>query len=130
MINVVLSTALVLFMSFSLAFAGDAKSFQNQEFKVKGAYTIEDRADGTYITLNDEFKTKSAPDLKLFLSKNEFSGVNGKNATNNAVLVSQLKSHKGAQSYKIPAGINVSDYQSLLIHCEQYSKLWASTPIR
>ncbi len=120
-------TLSALFIFMSNAFAGD---WQNQKFKVKGNWEIEQRADGNYIVLDETFKTRGAPDLKLFLSKNGFASINGKNATNDASFVAKLTSNKGAQSYKIPSNINVSDYQSLIIHCEQYSKLWASTPLK
>ncbi len=129
-LNVFFATMIVVAMSFSLAFAADSGGWEKQDFKVKGTWSIEDRADGKYLTLSDEFKTKGAPDLKLFLSKNNFSGITGTNATNNAVFIAQLTSNKGGQSYKIPAHINVGDYESLIIHCEQYSKLWASTPLK
>ena len=129
-LTLLITTALVLFMSFSLAFAAESGKWQNQEFKVKGSWSIEQRADGNYLVISDDFKTRSAPDLKFFLSKNSFDAINGKNATDGAVLISQLSSSKGGQSYKIPSNINVEDYQSLVLHCEQYSKLWASTPIK
>ena len=125
-----LTTLVVLGMSYSLAFAGQSGGWNKQEIKVKGAWSIEQRADGNYLVLDDAFKTKKAPDLKLFVSKKGFSSINGKNATDGAVLVSKLKSTKGGQEYKIPANINLSDYSSLVLHCEQYSKLWASTPLK
>ena len=129
-VNLFFTTMLVVAMSATIAFAGEAGAWKKQDFNVKGTWTLENKADGQYITLSDEFKTKSAPDLKLFLSKNNYSGITGTNATNNAVQVAVLKSAKGGQSYKIPAGIDVSAYQSLVLHCEQYSKLWASTPLK
>jgi hypothetical protein len=110
--------------------AQTSQGWQNQNIKVKGTWSIEKKADGDYITLSDEFKTKRAPDLKIFFSKSDAESITGDNATSNATLVAKLSSSKGKQSYKIPAGINVSDYKSVIIHCEQYSKLWASTPLK
>ena len=125
-----LTTLVVLGMSYSLAFAGQSGGWNKQEIKVKGAWSIEQRADGNYLILDDAFKTKNAPDLKFFVSKKGFGSINGKNATDSAVLISELKSAKGGQEYKIPSNINLSDYSSLVLHCEQYSKLWASTPLK
>jgi len=119
-----------LTMMVSSAFAQTAHTWQNQEFKVKGTWSIEQRADGNYLVVSDDFKTKSAPDLKFFLSKNGYEGITGKNATDGALQLAKLTATKGAQEYKIPANINVNDYQSLVLHCEQYSKLWASTPLK
>ena len=129
-VNTSLLSLLALIAMISFALAADSKPWKNQEFKVKGNWSIEQRADGNYIVLDEAFKTRGAPDLKLFVSKANYSDITGKNATRNASFVAKLKSNKGAQSYKIPSNINVSDYQSLIIHCEQYSKLWASTPLQ
>ena len=66
------------------------------------------------------------PDLKLFLTKSKASSLTGKNATKNAVRIAKLTSNKGAQRYKLPNNINPADFTTLLIHCEKYSKLWAT----
>jgi len=129
-LSLFVATVTVLVLSFTMAFAGQPSGWQNQEIKVKGAWSIEQRADGNYLILDNAFKTKNAPDLKFFLSKKGYSSINGNNAANDAVLISQLKSAKGGQEYKIPSNINLADYSSLVLHCEQYSKLWASTPLK
>ena len=122
---------LMTFMTFiATAFAGSPASWQNQDIKVKGTWTIEERADGNYLVLSDDFKTKNAPDLKFFVSNAGYESLNGSNATNGAVEIAKLSKNKGAQSYKIPSNVNLSDYKSLVLHCEQYSKLWASTPLK
>jgi hypothetical protein len=120
----------LLSIFFMVGTANAASSWEKQDFKVKGTWSIEQRTDGDYLVLSDDFKTKKAPDLKIFLSNTAYQNVTGKNATNDAVEVTQLSSHKGGQSYKIPANINVSDYSTLILHCEQYSKLWAATPLK
>ena len=119
----------ILFAMFSFAHAA-GQSWQYQETKVKGEWSIEQRDDGNYIVLNDDFKTKNAPDLKIFLSKKEAGNITDDNATQEAIQVAKLSSNKGAQSYKIPSDVNVVDYQSIIIHCEQYSKLWAADELK
>ena len=128
------STMLLAFLALvaicSAASAAEYSVWKNQELKVKGTWSIEQRVDGNYLVVSDDFKTKKAPDLKFFLTKANYSAVNGNNATDGAVLVAKLKSTKGAAEYKIPSNINVSDYNSLVLHCEKYGKLWASTPLK
>ncbi|NER14509.1 electron transfer flavoprotein [Leptobacterium flavescens] len=116
---------LMLFLSQG-AFSQSLKKgkWDKQNKSISGSWEITKKSDGTYIVLSDDFKTKKAPDLKLFLSKKQASSVNGKNATKDAVFVAKLKSPKGGQSYKIPSNINIDDYTSLLIHCEKYSIFW------
>lgn len=98
--------------------------FQKKKYRIKGAWAIEARADGDYIVLSEDFKTKSGPDLKIFLSPKTVSDVTGTTAVDGSVLVSVLNTNKGAQEYRIPDGVNLADFQSVLIHCEAFSVLW------
>ena len=92
--------------------------------KIAGAWKIVETAEGRYLELDDAFKTRRAPDLKLFLSPLEAGNVNAKNATSGSVLIAKLKKSKGAQRYELPADLDLDDYQTLVLHCEQYTKLW------
>ncbi|WP_262694433.1 DM13 domain-containing protein [Kordiimonas aquimaris] len=105
--------------------AGLAKPFTNVAMKTTGKWSIETRADGNYIVLADNFKTRGAPDLKIFLHTLAAGDIENDNAAE-GLFIAELKSKKGAQEYKIPANVNLSDYQSLVIHCEQYTKFWAA----
>ena len=50
--------------------------------------------------------------------------------TTQAVLIARLDSPRGGQRYRIPDTIDLSQYPTLLLHCEQYSKLWGGATIR
>ncbi|MEM9362614.1 MAG: DM13 domain-containing protein [Bacteroidota bacterium] len=104
-------------------------TWQKQNKSIAGHFEIQKTDSSTYIVLSDDFKTKSAPDLKLFLSKKRVSNITGKNATQEAVLISELKKTKGSQKYKVPSNIQLTDYTSLIIHCEQYSIFWGGGAI-
>lgn len=103
------------------AIGGD---FTNKQYSIKGDWSIEQRGDQQVITFNEKFKTKNGPDLKVFLSPKSIDQVTGKNATDGSALVAVLQNNRGAQEYVLPAGIDINNYGSLLIHCEQYSVLW------
>ena len=96
---------------------------------IKGGWSIEKRGDQHVITFNEKFKTKGGPDLKVFLSPQSIDQVTGRNATNGAELVAVLKSTRGSQEYVLPSNIDVNSFNSLLIHCEQYSVLWGGANI-
>ena len=104
-------------------------TWQKQNKSISGHFEIEKTNGTTYIVLSDDFKTKSAPDLKLFLSKKRVSDITGKNATKDAILISELKKTKGGQKYKVPANVQLASYTSLIIHCEQYSIFWGGGAI-
>lgn len=94
---------------------------------ITGTWTIENRVDGVYLVLDEDFKTRKAPDLKFVLSKQSIDIVSSRNAMEGGQIVALLESAKGEQSYKLPE--NYKDYSTLLLHCEQYSKLWGATAI-
>lgn len=105
----------------SQVLAGD---FSRQEYKFSGSWTIEKAGDDLVLKLSDDFKTRSGPDLKIFLSPTDIGSITGKTATKGSVLVSRLESNKGEQSYRIPAGTDLSQFKSIVVHCEKFSKLW------
>ena len=94
--------------------------------KSSGDWSIVKEGGKTFVKLSGDFKTRKAPDLKLFLSPQDASAANNKNATDGAVLIAPLSSNEGAQSYEIPAGVDLATYKSILIHCEAFSKLWSA----
>lgn len=99
-------------------------TFVKKKKKLKGAWEIVERGDKTFIVFADDFRAANGPDLKIFLSPQTVSDVTGKTAVNGAINIGELKATKGTQEYEIPAGVNLSDYNSVLVHCEAYSVLW------
>lgn len=79
--------------------------------------------------LDEDFKTKSAPDLKLFLSKKQPEAINGRNAIDDSAFLAKLNSTKGAQEYKIPDDVNIEDYNTIILHCQRFSKLWGASTL-
>jgi hypothetical protein len=94
-----------------------------KENRISGTWEIID--DGTDVTLKlKNFKTANAPDLKLFLHEKSISSLSSKNVAKGSKFLAKLKSNKGDQEYKLPKGLKLSEYKSLIIHCQKYTKLW------
>lgn len=115
--------------------SASADNFQNQRFfkkkyKINGTWTLVKNGDKTVIRFSGDFKTKSGPDLKVFLSPKSATEVNGKNATDGAVKLGVLTNNRGAQEYEIPAGTDLSQFSTLLVHCEAYSVLWGGGSLK
>jgi len=100
--------------------------------KIHGAWSIVKEGDQHFVVLDSKFKTKSAPDLKLFLTPDTAKNLTNKNALKNGVLIAKLKSAKGAQRYKLPAKAvkALGNAKSLIIHCEKYTKLWGVAELK
>ena len=106
-----------------------AGQWTKKSFKVSGDWSIVRKGDKTYVELSEDFKTRRAPDLKIFLSPLAAAATNGSNATNGSVLIAPLSSNKGAQMYEISASVDIASFKSILIHCEAYSKLWSAADL-
>lgn len=119
-------TSIILF--YSLTLLGQDGTFYGGWTKksnsISGSWIITKSGETYKLTLDDQFKTKSAPDLKIFLSKKDVNSINSDNATKEATLVSPLQKASGKQQYIIKESIDISQYKTILIHCEEYSVLW------
>jgi hypothetical protein len=100
-------------------------SWIEKSYEVAGQWEIVKKGSAQYLLFDEDFDTKKAPDLKIFLSPIEANKVNDDNAVVRAVKIAELKSYEGAQSFLIPKSINLNAYKTLLIHCEQYGVLWS-----
>jgi len=119
----------VLSSAASYASNHQAGGWTDKQYSIDGSWSINVEGNQTILRLNDDFKTKRGPDLKIFLSKQSINDVTGKTATNDSILLSALKTNKGSQEYVLPDNVDINDYQSLLIHCEQFSVLWGGAAI-
>ena len=105
-------------------------TWAKKSYSASGTWKIVRNGDHHYLELDSRFKTRGAPDLKLFLSKKSASQLSGRNATSGAVRIAKLKSKSGAQRYRLPTNLDLADYRTVIIHCEQYSKLWSTGTLR
>ena len=121
-----LAIILSLLMLSTAAFAGNGadKSFVKKRYTIQGSAKIDTINGKHHLVFSRDFKTKNGPDLKVYLSKRPLSSLSAKKIDKKAVKLSVLKSHKGKQSYAIPADINLADYESVVIQCEAYTVLW------
>ena len=92
--------------------------------KISGTWTIEDGK----ISFSD-FSTRNAPDLIILLSPLTVDELNNKNADQGAVFIAKLNSNKGDQVYTLPSDLDLSAFESIIIHCQQYTKLWGAAPL-
>ncbi|WP_176723324.1 DM13 domain-containing protein [Roseivirga misakiensis] len=98
----------------------------------EGSWKIIKSDNGHKLVLGDDFEAKKAPDLKIFLSKAKLDDIESKNALKigEPVLVAKLTAYKGKATYDIPASIDVSKYQTIMVHCEEYSKFWGGSALK
>ncbi len=135
--NIIMSVGITFLLALSLMFMSSKVSAEvlsqggwvGKQYSIQGGWEVKQKNGQTVIRFSDDFKTKSGPDLKVFLSRKDIANVNGRNATQDAIKLDVLASNKGAQEYVLPQGVSLSDFSSILIHCEAYSVLWGGSAI-
>lgn len=103
--------------------------FVKKRYNIKGDWSVEMQDGKQVIVFSEDFKTRNGPDLKVFLSPKPVEELTGKTALQGAVSIGVLKANKGSQSYSLPDGVDLSAFESVIIHCEAYSVLWGGFDI-
>ena len=93
-------------------------------------FTVTAQEGKLFVVLDPAFRTKKAPDLKIFLSPKPLAQLNNRNATQDSLRVGPLQKSRGAQRLEIPSGTSLDEYKTVLIHCEKFSKLWGGAALR
>ena len=104
--------------------------WQKAKYDIRGLFQVVESNGKQTLVFSKDFRTRSGPDLKVVLTKKDFKDVTGKNALDGALNLGLLSSNKGAQNIAIPRGTDLSQYRTLLIHCEEYSVLWGGVALR
>jgi hypothetical protein len=73
------------------------------------------------LNFDSAFGTQSGPDLHVYLAKN-FEAPTAAGNTN--IDLGQLISNSGAQSFNVPQGVAIGDYDYVLIHCKSFNHWW------
>ena len=89
--------------------------------KAEGIAKVINLADGRIFLRLENLKTTNGPDLYVYLSV-------GKDASD-IVNLGTLKGNIGNQNYEIPAGTDLSKYNTILIWCKAFSTLFGSAKL-
>ncbi len=92
----------------------------------KGSVTV--RQDSVY--LGTDFEVGPGPKYHVYLVPRASIRANGDLQGQMFVDLGRLRAFKGSQRYAIPAGLDLSKYQSLIIWCEQFSVLISPADLR
>ena len=72
-----------------------------------------------YLEFDRAFTTARGPKVRVVLHRNNTVPVNLK--AENYVTIAQLKKFDGAQRYEIPANLDLNDFESVAIWCEEFN---------
>ena len=112
------------------------QGFRMAEAPVSGSFSIIQKGGKQLLVLSSDFKTKeTAPDLKVIFSPSAMPLASTKAPSyplkaGTYTVLAPLKSASGAQSYVIPASIDLSQQGSVMIWCEAFNATMAWAPLK
>jgi hypothetical protein len=84
----------------------------------QGDVLIIESEDGSKFLRFENFKATNGPDLFVYLATDE--------TADDFVSLGELKGNIGNQNYMIPPGVDLSNHDTVLIWCKQFSVLFGS----
>jgi hypothetical protein len=90
-------------------------------FSISGTAVLLLAGDSMTLSFDTAFGTQSGPDLHVYLALN-FDAPTAAGNTN--VDLGQLVANPGANTFSVPAGVGLNDYNYVLIHCKSFNHWW------
>jgi hypothetical protein len=108
-------------------------TFVNMEVPSAGTFKLDPAANT--LTLNEDFTTRSGPDLYVILSGTTEVQLHylvfSQNVTNAPIqYLGTLTATSGSQTYTIPAGTDLAQFHTVVIWCKTYSVAFAAALIQ
>lgn len=85
-------------------------------------------ADGSHLLRLENFKVTNGPDLVVYLAKHSDPSSPAQ-VTSGFLSLGKLKGNIGNQNYLIPAGTDLSEFNSAVIWCELFGVLFSTAPL-
>lgn len=95
-----------------------------------GTATIHAEPSGKTFARLSNFKVTNGPDLEVWLVAKADIASSDDVKTSKYVSLGQLKGNIGDQNYSLPNTVNPSDYQTLVIWCEQFGVLFSAASLK
>lgn len=93
--------------------------------KGSGTATIYNLGDGSNVLRLEELNVTNGPDLFVLLMQDP----EGRDKSQGYVELGRLKGNRGNQNYDIPADIDVSEHNAIMIYCRAFSVVFSTAPL-
>ena len=105
-------------------------SFVNVEqgHPTSGAVRIVTENEQRYLEFEQGFKTTNGPDVKVILHRDSIVPLNVNEQ--DYITLAPIQSLSGAQRYALPADLNLEQFQSVAIWCEQFNVTFGYANLR
>jgi electron transfer DM13 len=103
--------------------------FRSGEHKTTGVAQLLRLPDGSHLVRLAPFRTSNGPALHVWLSAAPVGAGNGTVASAKHVDLGNLKGNIGDQNYAVPAGVQPSEFVSVVIWCQRFSVTFGSAQL-
>jgi len=93
--------------------------------KGSGTATLYRVPGGRHVIRFEDFRTTNGPALVVYLAKHSSPGQASDVADGGYVSLGKLKGNVGNQNYTVPDGVDVGEYNSVVIWCELFGVLFS-----
>jgi hypothetical protein len=106
--------------------------FHGKVHDTSGRATIYREADGKLVLRLTHFKTSNGPDVHVILiaGKDADDDANFLKSGTERVELGTLKGNEGDQNYDIPAGTDLTKFQTVSIYCERFNANFGAAPLK
>jgi hypothetical protein len=106
-------------------------TFHGKVHQTSGRATVYQEADGKLLLRLTNFKTSNGPDVHVILIAAKYADddANFLKTDTARVELGKLKGNEGDQNYAIPAGTDLSKYQTVSIYCERFNANFGAAPL-
>ena len=102
----------------------DADSFHQGS----GSTTIYQLPDGQYVLRFEDFESTNGPDLHVLLAKHP-TPTTREDVMQGYLDLGSLKGNIGNQNYEIPADVDISEYNSIVIYCMPFHVIFSTASL-
>ena len=103
-------------------------NFVKQEKSTTGKAKIVNINGQRYLEFDKGFRTGNGPDVKVILHRNSSVPLNIREG--NYITLGRIKSFNGKQRYAIPNNVNLANYKSVGIWCEEFNATFGFASLR
>lgn len=106
-------------------------TFHGKVHSTSGRATVYREADGKLILRLTNFRTSNGPDVHVILiaAKDADDDANFLKSATQRVELGKLKGNEGDQNYEVPAGTDLSKFQTVSIYCERFNANFGAAPL-
>jgi len=94
----------------------------------EGEATLYQLEDGRQLLRLENFRVTNGPDLHVILSRAE-APISHEDVGDDYVDLGSLKGNVGEQNYDIPAGLDLSEYRSVVIYCVPFHVVFSTATL-